>query len=506
LTTVNIGKPSPDRLQKSSYHRPQGKNDASAGSSWLVQGLEMWAGGRIGIMSGPSTGHGLDTIVARPSGTPPGTWSTPQLDPAVIGARWQISAPEHPTRKILFANKFFFLNGGSEAVMFDEMELMKKSGLDVVEFSMHDERNVPSKYDSYFVSQKGYRSNSLTGQIKSALSFIHSREAVKQITRLIRDEKPDLLHCHNIYHQLTPSIIGAAARLKVPVVLTLHDYKPVCPVYTQLANGQPCTKCSDGRFGALLSQRCANGSIGRSGLLWAEARYQAAAKSYQRVDKFIAPSRFMRDAVVRRYGEDKVVHIPNGIDSSLIEVSGQDKGFVLYLGRLSPEKGVETLLQAHAADNAAWRLVVAGTGPQSQDFKSRFPLAEFTGHLTGDALKARLRDASVVVVPSEWHENSPLSILEAMAHAKPIVAARIGGIPELVRDGETGFLFSPKNTQELSRCIKVLLGDSDLRRKFGGEARRIVETQHSLARHGASLRSLYESLIVASKSSSKIGP
>jgi glycosyltransferase involved in cell wall biosynthesis len=453
-------------------------------------------------MSGPSTDHHLDTIIAKPRGT----WTASQLDLTAVEDRQQDNSPNWPIKKILFANKFFFLNGGSEVVMFDEMALMKKRGLDVIDFSMHDARNFPSKYDSYFVSQKGYRSNSRTGQIKSALSLIHSREAVKRISHLIRDEKPDLLHCHNIYHQLTPSIINAAARLKIPVVLTLHDYKPVCPVYTQLANGQPCTKCSDGRFGALLSQRCADGSIGRSVLLWAEARYHAAANSYQRVDKFIAPSRFMRDAVVRRFGEDKVVHIPNGIDSSLIEASGQDKGFVLYLGRLSPEKGVETLLQAHAADDTAWRLVVAGTGPLLQDLKSRFPLAEFTGHLTGDALKARLRDASIVVVPSEWHENSPLSILEAMAHAKPIVASRIGGIPELVRDGETGFLFDPKSTQELSCCIRMLLGDSDLRRKLGREARRIVETQYSLTRHGTFLLSLYESLVIASKSSSKVGP
>lgn len=410
-----------------------------------------------------------------------------------------------PVRKILFANKFFFLNGGSEVVMFNEMELVKRHGLDVIEFSMQDPRNSPSHYESYFVSQKGYRSNSRSNQIKSALSLIHSREAVTRITHLIRDEKPDLLHCHNIYHQLTPSIIKAASRLKIPVVLTLHDYKPVCPVYTQLANGQPCTKCSEGRFEALLSQRCADGSIGRSALLWAEARYHAAARSYQHVDKFIAPSQFMRDAVVRRFGEDKVVHIPNGIDTTLIEPAAQDEGFVLYLGRLSPEKGVETLLQAHAAGNAAWRLVIAGSGPLLIDLKSRYPLAEFTGQLTGDALKTRLREASVVVVPSEWNENSPLSILEAMAYAKPIVATRIGGIPELVKDGETGFLFRPKNMQELSSHIRLLLSDSDLRRKFGAAARRIVETQFSLARHGASLLSLYASLTETSKSPNKVG-
>ena len=145
--------------------------------------------------------------------------------------------------------------------MFDEMELMVGYGFDVVEFSMHDPRNFPSKYESYFVSQKGYRSTSRSSQIKSALSLIHSREAVKQVTNLIFDEKPDLLHCHNIYHQLTPSIINAASRQTTPVVLTLHDYKPVCPVYTQLCKGELCTKCSEGGFEALLMRRCADGSI-----------------------------------------------------------------------------------------------------------------------------------------------------------------------------------------------------------------------------------------------------
>jgi glycosyltransferase involved in cell wall biosynthesis len=462
--------------------------------------------GRIETMGELSTDHSFDASPALRSGHAKAYLAWSQPDPAASEQAGPADSPKQAAMKILFANKFFFLNGGSEVVMFDEMKLMKKYEFDVIEFSMHDPRNFPSKYESYFVSQKGYRATSPNNQLKSALSLIHSREAVRQVTRLICKERPDLLHCHNIYHQLTPSIINAASRLKTPVVLTLHDYKPVCPVYTQLWNGQSCTKCSDGRFEALLVQRCADGSIARSALLWAEARYHAAVRSYQRVDRFIAPSRFMREAVVRRFGEDKVIHIPNGIDASRIEVSDQDEGFVLYLGRLSPEKGVETLLRTHAADNGAWRLVVAGTGPLLDDFRSRFPLAEFTGHLTGTALDIRLREAALVVVPSEWHENSPLSILEAMAHAKPIVASRIGGIPELVRDGETGLLFEPKNTQQLSNRIRMLLGDSDLREKFGRRARRIVETEYSLERHGAALLSLYESLTAEIKSPNKVGP
>lgn len=418
----------------------------------------------------------------------------------------KIEPPKRAPLKVLFANKFFYLKGGAETVMFDEIDLMKKHDVDVVEFSMCDPRNRASKYVSYFVSSRDYRSTSRTTRLRSALSFIHSREAVDKISHLIRDEKPDILHCHNIYHQLTPSIINAASRVRIPIVLTLHDYKIVCPVYTRLSNGKVCTKCSDGRYEALLRQRCADGSVGRSGLLWVEARFHALVGSYRRVDRFIAPSRFMLDAVVPLLGENRIVYIPNGVDTSRIEASRQDEGFVLYLGRLSSEKGVETLLRAHAADNASWRLVVAGSGPLLGNLQSRFPLAEFTGHLTGESLETRLRQASMIVVPSEWHENNPLSILEAMAHAKPIVASRIGGIPELVRHGRTGLLFEPGDAQQLSGHIRTLLDDSDLRKKFGNEARRIAEAEYSIERHGAAVLSLYNSLVAPIEAGLRPGP
>jgi glycosyltransferase involved in cell wall biosynthesis len=408
-------------------------------------------------------------------------------------------------KKILFANKFFFRNGGSEAVMFDEMEWLKNRGLDVIEFAMRDGRNRPSSYDPYFVSEKNYTAGSRSSKVKAAVSFIRSKEAVDNIARLIRDEKPAVLHCHNIYHQLTPSIINTAARLKTPVVLTLHDYKTVCPVYTQLSNGQVCTDCSDGGFESLLKKRCADGSLGRSALLWAEARYHAAARSYHRVSKFIAPSRFMQDTVAKRFGQDKVVHIANGIDATRIAVARQDDGYVLYLGRLSGEKGVVTLLKAHAADNARWRLVIAGTGPLSSELREQFPAAEFKGYLAGDDLESIIRKAAVVVVPSEWHENSPLSILEAMAHGKTVLASRIGGIPELVRHGETGFLFTPKNHEELSSKIRMLLADADLRARLGAEARSVVEKDHSLERHGAALLALYQSLTSPMSTQNRVG-
>lgn len=396
--------------------------------------------------------------------------------------------------KVLYANKYFFRNGGSENVMFDEIELMKRADVEVVEFAMQDPRNLPSRYARYFVSTRNYNSRAVASGIKAALTFVHSHEAVANISRLIRAEQPDILHCHNIYHQLTPSIITAAARLGVPVVLTLHDLKTVCPVYTQMRDDRLCNECAVKGVEAVIKHRCGEYSLGKRLLLWGEARYHNAKGSYDRVSKVIAPSRFVQNAVSSRFGAEKLVCIPNGIDLSLIRGTPGEGRSVLYFGRLSLEKGVESLLKAHAEDGGSWPLVVAGTGPSFECFRATYPSAEFTGHLAGDALRARIRDAAVVVAPSECQENCPLSIIEAMAHAKPMVASRIGGIPELVRHGGTGFLFQPKDRRDMSERIRTLLADADMRRRFGRAARAAVERQYTLDGHGRALLALYGTL------------
>jgi glycosyltransferase involved in cell wall biosynthesis len=397
--------------------------------------------------------------------------------------------------KVMYANKYFFRNGGSEVVMFDEMALMHSIGVDVVHFAMADARNLPSPYSSHFVLPKDYRSQSVVSALHSASSFIHSREAVAKISALIAAERPDLLHCHNIYHQLTPSIIPAAARLGVPVVLTLHDLKTVCPVYTQIRNGLPCTECSPTRFENVLRHKCGGYSLPRRMLLWAEARYHHAADSYRRVTKFIAPSRFMRDAVSARFGAGSIEYIPNGIDVSGIQPIDGDDGYVLYFGRIAADKGVETLLQAHAEDGGAWPLVLAGSGPRLDEYRARYPNAQFTGFLGGDALRARIAKAALVVTPSEVQENCSLSIIEAMAHSKPMVASRIGGVPELVRDGKTGFLCRPKDRRDFSARIRHLLQDSQLRTLFGRAGRKVIEDEYSTADHGRALLALYSSVV-----------
>lgn len=401
--------------------------------------------------------------------------------------------------KVLLANKFFFRNGGSEAVLFQEREFLLKSGVDVIDFSMQDARNFASPYSSYFVENQSYRKDTagkIFGQLASAIKFVHSAEAVRKIGRLIDAEKPDIVHCHNIYHQLTPSIIGAAKQRGVPVVLTLHDYKPACPAYLRLRNGQVCSECIDRGFSRVLANRCAEGSLGKSALLYAEAVVQKWLGNYEKVDVFLAPSGFLRDAVTKnRLPRERVQLLYNGIDTRAVLPSTDDEGYLLYIGRLSHEKGIHTLLKAHAMLSPAVPLVVAGTGPLEQELKIAYPGAKFIGHVTGDALHRTIKAASAIVVPSECYENCPMSVLEAMAYGKPVIASNIGGIPELIQHGATGLLFEPGNGEMLSGHLATIMEDAGKRREYGAAGRKRIEDRFSLEKHNTQLMEVYKSLL-----------
>ncbi len=400
--------------------------------------------------------------------------------------------------KILIANKFFFRNGGSEAVLFQERDFLLQQGVEVVDFSMHDKRNHESRHAHYFVENQNYAApgRAAGNQAAAAFKLIHSFEAVTRIGDLIDAEKPDIVHCHNIYHQLTPSIIGAAKRRGVPVVLTLHDYKTVCPTYLRLREGRVCSDCLDHGVARVIANRCAQGSFGKSVLLYAEAVVQRLLGSYEMVDILLAPSRFMMESVSsRRFPKERMRLFYNGIDTRSVTPSANEGGYILYFGRLSQEKGVRTLLEAHSMLRGKVDLVIAGTGPLEQNLKQEFPHVRFLGHITGDALHRAIENSSVVIVPSECYENCPMSVLEAMAFGKPVIASNIGGIPELVVHGETGLLFEAGDKEMLHRHLSAIMNDAALRHEYGTAGRKRAESHFSTEKHNRDLMAVYTSLL-----------
>lgn len=398
-------------------------------------------------------------------------------------------------RTILQINKFHHPKGGAERVLFQERRWLRENGHTVLNMAMRSPQDEPCEQAGYFVRHKDYHARQgLRQRLRLAASFVHSREAVRRVTDMVRRYRPDLAHLHNIYHQLTPSIIPALKREGIPVVLTLHDFKLVCPAYVlRTRRGRTCTACVDGGFYHALTSNCQE-SWFRGALLALEAGFHRLRGSYEQVDRFIAPSRFMADMAARRVNPEKITLLPNAIETRELlpaaENEAADQGYALYLGRLSHEKGVPTLLQAHQGLDLPLKIV--GTGPEEAGLRARYPDAEYLGFCSGERLYSLIRHSAFVVVPSEWHENCPMVVLEAMALGRPVLASNMGGMPELVQHGVTGLLFESGNVEQLRRQMQALDHDPGLRAAMGRAARARAESAHSLDRHGRELLRIYD--------------
>ncbi|MEI7375886.1 glycosyltransferase family 4 protein [Dickeya chrysanthemi] len=399
--------------------------------------------------------------------------------------------------KVLLVNKFFYIKGGAETVYFQESERLKAAGVEVVDFSMQHENNFPSDYAAYFVDNVDYHQHSgVAGAIKTAVNFIHNSQACKKLLALLRKEKPDIVHFHNIYHQLTPSLIHVAKKFGCKTVLTAHDYKIICPSYTMLRDGKVCDACLTGSVFNAFKYRCQQGIASKSLLLSLEAAWQNIARNYQALDVIISPSEFLRGQLIRKLPNARIEVIVNGIDDDLTKETVEDEGYFLFIGRLSREKGVATLAQAHQQMRNKIPLKIAGNGPLYNDLVARFPNAEFLGYKQqGAELNTLIKQSRAVIVPSEYYENCSMSVLESMAFAKPVVGGRIGGIPEQIRDNIDGVLFEPGNVQALADVLDDLALHPQKAQKMGLSARQRLSEKYSLDKHTASLLALYQEII-----------
>ena len=264
--------------------------------------------------------------------------------------------------------------------------------------------------------------------------------------------------------------------------MTLHDYKVVCPAYTLFSGGRPCERCRGGKFSRAAFRRCAKGSLGKSALLAAEAYLHGPVlRSYEKVDLFLSPSRFLLDKIREMGFARPAALVPNVFFPGRFPPAGPALGRrIVFAGRLAREKGIATFLRAVRDIPSDVRII--GTGADEGEFRAIAAEAgsasiRFLGRLPFPKLLDEIRDSLFVVCPSEWYENLPYAVLEAFAMGKPVVAARIGGLPELVRDGETGLLFEPGDAGGMKRRMTALLDDPAGAALIGKDARRFVERE-----------------------------
>jgi len=375
--------------------------------------------------------------------------------------------------------------------------MLEHSGAEIIDFSMQHEKNEPSDYSHYFVANVDYHDGKqgLITSVKTAINFIHNSEACAKLRALIVQEKPQIVHFHNIYHQLTPSIIKVAKSLGCKTVLTAHDTKIACPSYTMYRNGHTCEACLKGSVWNAFKYRCQEGSLFKSALLSLEASYQMLAKNYQALDVIVSPSEFLANIIRQKLPHNRIDVIVNGIDEHVDRKGVEDGRYFLYLGRLSVEKGVATLAQAYQESQQLIPLKVVGDGPLYSELVANYDNIEFLGFQSGDALHTLIKRCSAVIVPSECYENCSMSVIEAMAYGKPVIGANIGGIPEQVREGIEGRLFDSGDPDSLAKVMDSFAQDQSASEIMGKQSRQRLENKYSLARHQHTLLNLYQELL-----------
>lgn len=386
--------------------------------------------------------------------------------------------------KVLLVNKFHYRKGGSETYYFTLAEALKERGHQVVFFAMRDAHNLPCAQEQYFVSNA-----SVSGGIRSKLNMVlhltYSKEAYANMKRLLQDERPDLVILNLVHKQITLSILDAIREYdpRLPVFWTMHDLIAVCPAYSMRdGRGRICEKCLQGSFRPCVENRCIKGSLPMSILSKYEADFIRRKKWYDQVDLYICPSEFYRRKLTEgKFTTRPIVTLRNPLPlETVYEAGGADEGYVLYFGRLSPEKGVGTLIEA--AKQTGCRLVILGTGPIERDLKAQAQGCEnieFKGFQTGKALTDYVKKSRCVVMPSVCYENGPYSAMEAMALGKPLIVSDNGGLPELVEDGVNGCVYpAAQGAQALASCIRRMLALS--RPVYEAMARASVEKAEAL--------------------------
>ncbi len=405
--------------------------------------------------------------------------------------------------KILAANKFFYLFGGSDRYFFELNQLYEQAGHHIIPFAMRHPQNLATPYEEYFVSEVNYWNlKNFRDNFIAAGRIFYSYEANRKIRRLIENTYPDIAHIHSIYHQISPSILPVIKEYNIPIVQTLHDYKPICPTYSLLSKGKICERCQRKKFYNALFQRCSHNSLIASFLNMAEMYTHHAFHWYDIPDIYIAPSNFMRTKMIE-FGMQgkKIVHIPNFIDISQYEYSGINDNYFIYLGRLHKIKGIKTLILAmNKICKTDAKLLLIGDGPQRFELEALTEALDlssiiFCGFQSGKELFRLIRNAMFNVLPSECYENCPMSILELMAMGKPTVGSRIGGIPELIEDEVDGLLFETGNVDALAEKINYLMENPSRCVEMGHAARKKVRMKYNSDVHYKQVLNLYKKLV-----------
>lgn len=351
--------------------------------------------------------------------------------------------------RILEVNKFYYHRGGDCIVMMNLERLLKEHGHDVAVFSMQYPDNEESEWSGYWPSNMT--------NVDAFVRPFGAKQVKEVFSKLLNDFKPDVVHLHNIHTQLSPIIAKIAHEHGIRVVWTLHDTKLVCPCYTCMRDGHWCEECFKDKK-AVIKHRCMPWGLIGSTIGFLEAKEWNKERLQEYTDLFLPPSQFMMDTVVRGgYNPKKFRVLCNFINVDKVKNPCFDKkDYFVYLGRVNEVKGVRSLCMAAAS--LPYKLIVIGGGELLPELQEQYNTSniEFKGQMEWNNFRPIIEGAKFMVLPSEWSENNPLTVIESQSLGTPVLGAKIGGIPELIDEGVTGMTFESGNVEDLKEKIELM--------------------------------------------------
>ena len=334
------------------------------------------------------------------------------------------------------------------------------------------------------------------GRFRAFCSGIYSLSAKQAFQDLLIRRKPHIVHIHNLFPLISTSILEVCKMAGVPVVMTVHNYRLICPIGLLAIHGQICEKCATGEHWCVL--RNCTGRLFKS-LGYALRSFVARKTSiyYNHINSYAVMSEFQRNKLVEAgYPSEKITIIHNPVDAGDYDAEVSVGDYFAYAGRISAEKGIHILL---AACRKCPSIPFKFAGPIDSESRlvwETLPNVEYLGFLDQDALQFFLAGARAVVAPSVCYEGMSISVLQAMVHGKPTICSRIGALADVVEDGTTGLLVQPGNEHDLAQTLRSLWHQPNLCRKMGEAAREKVAREHSVKGYYRETMAMYEKALM----------
>lgn len=418
--------------------------------------------------------------------------------------------------KIILVNYRFFFSGGPERYCFNIKELLEKNGHEVIPFSVKSSRNVPitvkgkerPELEKYFVDKvddevyfaQSAKKKSVRLIFKSFTRMFYSMEAKRKMKRLLRDEKPDLVYVIQMHNKISPSIVDAAREMKVPIVHRISDFQYMCPnaLFYNDRTGV-CEECLKGNRLACVKNKCVLDSSLYSGIKMMAKFLHDVMKMHKRIDAFVVPSEFTC-AKLHEYGIplEKLNHIPTFFNIKEPNPPVSYDPFVLYVGRLEKQKGLMTLVKAFKDSPYTLKIIGFSSDGYENDLKAiadETDKIQFMGKMDFEQIVPYLKSCLCTVVPSEWYDNFPNSLIESYAYRKAVVATDFGSLKEMVDDGVTGLKFKYGDVDDLRTKIQYMFEHTEEAKQMGENGYQLIETKYSPSSHNDQLMEVFKKVL-----------